>query len=263
MLIHEETSMLHSTRHLPFPNLLNARDLGGCLTRDGLYTRWHALVRADDLHQLTRDGVHAMLAYGVRTVIDLRFPAEVDCCPHVFQQHAHGVDYVHMSLLGPSEDEWRARRPQTPKEFWNCVVLDCAQVAIGAILRVMAQAFSGGVLFHCRAGKDRTGVLAALLLALADVESAAIVDDYAMSVERLQEARLAAFPDIERAVVLESLRCPPEQVHHMLAHLDRHYGGAAGYLATIGLSMQEITCIRARLRADGASPRESGHPTTH
>ena len=228
--------MLKSNRQLPFPNLLNARDLGGCLTRDGQDTRWHSLLCADDLHQLTRDGVQAVLAYGVRTVIDLRFPAEVDRHPNIFQHHANGVDYVHMSLLGQSEDMWRARRPDAPKEFWNGVALECAQVEIGAILRVIAQASSGGVLFHCLAGKDRTGVLAALLLALADVEPAAIVDDYAMSAENLREARLAAFPDIERAVVLERLRCPPERVHHMLAHLDRHYDGSSGYLATIGLS---------------------------
>lgn len=242
--------MLNSQRRLSFPDLLNARDLGGCPTRDGQRTRWQSLLRADDLHQLTSDGVQAVLAYGVRTVIDLRWPAEAELHPSVFQHTANGLQYFHLSLLGESEAAWHERRPKAPREWWNSVVLDWAQPEIAAILRTIAQASRGGVLFHCLAGKDRMGVIAALLLALADVEPAAIVDDYVVSTENLREAILAAHPEAERDAVLESLRCPPEQVHNMLAHLDRRYGGPSGYLDAIGLSQPEVRRIRARLRSE-------------
>jgi protein-tyrosine phosphatase len=245
--------MLSQQRRLPFPNLLNARDLGGCPTRDGRYTRWQSLLRTDDLHQLTPDGVNAMLAYGVRTVIDLRWPAEVECHPSVFQLDPGGLQYVHISLLGQSEEAWRERRPDAPKEMWNSLVLDLARSELAAVLRAIAHAPIGGVLFHCVAGKDRTGIVAALLLALAGVQPTAIVDDYVLSTENLREARLAAYPQAEPEAVLESVRCPPEQVHNMLAHLDRRYGGPAGYLDTIGLSQQETLWIRARLRAEARS----------
>jgi protein-tyrosine phosphatase len=242
--------MLHSQRRLLFPDLLNARDLGGCPTRDGQHTRWRSLLRADDLHQLRPDGVEALLAYGVRTVIDLRWPVEAELHPSVFQQQSDGLQYVHLSLLGESEAAWHERRPKAPREWWNTVVLDRAQPEVAAILRTIAQASEGGVLFHCMAGKDRTGVIAALLLALADVEPAAIADDYVVSTENLREATLAAHPEAERDAVLDSIRCPPEQVHNMLAHLDRRYGGPAGYLDAIGLSQPEARRIRARLRTE-------------
>ncbi|HEX8783009.1 MAG TPA: tyrosine-protein phosphatase, partial [Steroidobacteraceae bacterium] len=57
---------------LQFPNLLNARDLGGYPTSDGAHTRWRSLVRADDLSQLTAEGLTALADYGVRTILDLR-----------------------------------------------------------------------------------------------------------------------------------------------------------------------------------------------
>jgi hypothetical protein len=135
--------MLNSQRRLPFPNLLNARDLGGRPTRDGQHTRWRSLLRADDLRQLTPDGVQAVLAHGVRTVIDLRWPAEAELHPSVFQHAPNGLQYVHLSLLGESEAAWHERRPKAPREWWNSVVLDWAQPEIAAILRTMLKLRGG------------------------------------------------------------------------------------------------------------------------
>jgi protein-tyrosine phosphatase len=102
-------------------------------------------------------------------------------------------------------------------------------------------------LFHCVAGKDRTGVIAALLLALADVEPEVIAADYAESSARLAAAYLTRYPDLQRAEIVEALRCPEEGVHNMLAYLAQ-YGGTAGYLRTIGLSDARIDRLRGRLR---------------
>ena len=235
------------TRKLNFPNLLNARDLGGCATRDGQQTRWQSFVRADELTRLTPQGVQSLLDYGVRTVIDLRWPAETQARPSVFQQAHSLVNYVHVSMLDESEQTWSARRPPTTKEKWNCVVLDHAQAALRETLRAIAAASDGAILFHCQAGKDRTGILAALLLALAEVTPAVIAHDYTLSTENLREPYLATYPD-QREAVLENVRCPPENAYNMLAHLAERYDGAVNYLRTLGLSDQEIERIRERLR---------------
>lgn len=234
------------TRHLTFPNLLNVRDLGGCRRRDGGQTRTHALVRADDLSRLTHEGVQALLAYGITTVIDLRWPADANILPNLFHTTPTLVSHQHISLLGASLDTWRSIRPQVPKEQFNCITLDYAQNEIRAVLQAIAAAPPGGVLFHCVSGKDRTGLIAALLLTLADVEPDEIVLDYTCSTENLEAAYLAAFPD-EQEATRERVRCPPEQITNMLAYLNDRYGGVADYLHTIGVTAGELVQLQARL----------------
>ncbi len=233
---------------LSFPALLNARDLGGYRTRDGARTRTRSLLRTDDLWKLTPEGARALLEYGVTTVIDLRWPEELEERPTVFQRENRRVHYAHVSLLDGSEAAWIAKSPGVPKEKWNCVVLDHCGTEIADVMRAVAAAPQGVVLFHCAAGKDRTGVIAALLLAVADVVPSEIAYDYAVSTEYIRDAYLAAHPPASWDAVLEDVRCPPEQIHNMLAHLDRRYGGTAAYLLRIGLSSTDTERIRNRLR---------------
>jgi len=126
-------------------------------------------------------------------------------------------------------------------------VLEHTRPQLKDVLDVIADAATEPLLFHCVAGKDRTGLIAALLLALADVEPDAIAADYAASTTRLTDAYLLRYSNLERAEIFEALRCPEEGVHNMLAYLAQ-YGGAAGYLREIGLTDARIARLRARLR---------------
>ena len=244
--------MMHTTprlmERLVFPNLLNARDLGGHPTTDGGWTRWKAFLRSDDLVQLTAEGERELRRYGVRTVVDLRWPEEVRDRPSVFQAASGEVRRHHVSLLMEGEPQWRASTPEVPKELWNCVILDHAGPQIARALSAMAGADPGTVLFHCAAGKDRTGIIASLLLVLAGVEVDSIAEDYARSTEYLRDPYLAARPEEERSVILEEVRCPPEQVHTMLEHLSTVSGGTERYLVGHGLTGREIGALRERLR---------------
>jgi len=233
-----------------FPNLLNIRDLGGHPTRSGETTRWKALLRSDELERLTVEGAQALLDYGVSTIIDLRWPIEATSRPSLFQTTPGEVRYLNISLLGESETAWQAIRPKVTKEMWSCVILDYLQSEIYAVMRAIAEAPASGILFHCQSGKDRTGIIAALLLAVAGVEPEAIADDYALTTDNLREAYLAAAPPEEHAEVLERVRCPPEQIHNMLAHLEDNYGGPLGYLQKIGLKENEITKIKQKLLSE-------------
>jgi protein-tyrosine phosphatase len=84
---------------LYIPGLFNARDLGGYPTVDGHLTRLRSLVRADDLAQLSAEGLEALEAYGIRTVLDLRWPEEAARDPNPVPQALPHVHFVHVSLL--------------------------------------------------------------------------------------------------------------------------------------------------------------------
>ena len=157
------------------------------------------------------------------------------------------MHYQRISLLTHTEDEWRLRSRDAAKELWKCAVLEHARAELRHVLGFIAAAAPQPLLFHCVAGKDRTGLIAALLLALADAVPDAIARDYAMSSECLREGYLRRYADTEPARILEALRCPEEGAHNMLRFLEGT-GGVRAYLAQIGLSSQEIERLRARLR---------------
>ena len=232
---------------LQFHGLLNVRELGGHPTRDGATTRRRSLLRADDLVQLTAAGVQALADYGVRTVVDLRWPAEVAARPHPVALGDRKVRYYGISLLAGDELEWASLSGECTKEMWKCAVLEHTRPQLKAVLEIIAGAAAEPLLFHCVAGKDRTGLIAALLLALADVEPDAIAADYAASTAQLADAYLQRYANLDRTEILEALRCPEQGVHNMLDYLAQ-YGGAAGYLRAIGLSDGTIEGLRARLR---------------
>jgi protein-tyrosine phosphatase len=234
-------------RAIQFPDLLNVRDLGGCPTTDGAETRWRSLLRADDLVQLTPEGIRALSDYGIGTILDLRWPEEAARQPCPVTATVPHVRYQAISLLTPSEHEWRLRSGEPAKELWKCAVLEHVRAELRLVLAFIAAAPPEPLIFHCVAGKDRTGLLAALLLALADARPDAIAHDYALSAQMLRDGYLRRYPDIEAPRILEALRCPEEAAYNMLKFLEGA-GGVRTYLAQIGLSPEEITRLRARLR---------------
>ena len=230
-----------------FPSLLNARDLGGYPTTDGTVTRSRSLVRADDLAQLSPEGLEALADFGIETVLDLRWPEEIAAAPNPVPQRLPRVHYLSVSLLADTPAEWGSLGGRCAKEEWKRTVLDRLQPRLKQALGAIAAAGPGPLLFHCVAGKDRTGVIAALLLALADVAPTAIAADYAASTANLRDAYLRRYPDGDPAAIIEAVRCPEDAVYNMLDYLDAA-GGTRGYLAGIGLDADEITRLRARLR---------------
>jgi protein-tyrosine phosphatase len=234
-------------RAVNFPALLNGRDLGGYPTTDGGQTRWRSLLRADDLAQLNDEGLRALADYGVRTIVDLRWPQEAAQQPSPVPAALPQVHYQRISLLTHTEEEWQLRSRDPAKELWKCAVLEHVRFELHHVLSFIAASPPQPLLFHCVAGKDRTGLIAALLLALADATPAAIAADYAVSGDNLRAGYLARYPEADRARIIEALRCPEQGAHNMLSFLEAA-GGVRAYLAQIGLSAAEIAQLRARLR---------------
>jgi protein-tyrosine phosphatase len=240
--------MHDAKRLLDFPSLLNARDLGGYPTVDGSKTRWRSLLRSDDLAQLTLAGLQALANFGVETIVDLRWPDEVADSPTPITRVLKHIRYEQISLLTRTQEEWRRRRADnSAKELWNRSMLEQVREELKEVLEVIATASPGPLLFHCVAGKDRTGVIAALMLAVADVVPEAIAYDYAASTENLRDAYLKRYADADPAAIIDAVQCPEAGVHNMLAYLEK-LGGAHAYLEEIGLSQEHIAGLRARLR---------------
>jgi protein-tyrosine phosphatase len=179
------------TRHLDWEGCFNVRDLGGLRTVDGRETRWRRVIRADALDGLTAAGWTALVDHGVRTVIDLRNDDEL--APHAARRPA-SITTLHLPLDASHDrdfwDLWDSGwQFGTPLYFGPHIERFPERSA--AVLRAIAAARPGGVAVHCGGGRDRTGQVAMLLLALAGVAPEDIAADYVLSAERLR-ARYAA-----------------------------------------------------------------------
>ena len=191
-----------------------------------------------------------MVAYGVTTVIDLRSESEVASSPGPFAAPAsNGVRpaYLHMPLI---DDATMLKLSKASNMFDRyLMMLEHRQAAFGQVFRTLAQA-EGTVVFHCFAGKDRTGMVAAMSLVLAGVEVDAIAADYAETdsqmAARYEEWLAAASPE-RLHEMRDDLRCPPERIVGVLDHLQQRWGGAEAYLGAAGVLATDIARLQGRL----------------
>lgn len=171
------------TRILTVDGLCNARDLGGLMRVDGNPTPYGAFFRSDNLHAVTPSGWRQLQALGIRTVIDLRQPAE-------YEEHGyHAPDWLTIERI---DHDGLEDHPQFWADYWETGLVGTALYYLphlqqlpersAAVLTALARAREGGVLFHCVGGRDRTGIIALLVLTIAQVKAEEIVDDYLESV---------------------------------------------------------------------------------
>jgi protein-tyrosine phosphatase len=238
------------SRRLDWPDCRNTRDLGGLPLAGGL-TRTGMFIRSDNLRSLTPAGQAAMVAYGVTDVIDLRSESEVASSPSPFAAlepfAGAAPTYSHLALV---DDATMRRLAEAPDMFDRyLMMLDHRADAFREIFTALARS-EGAAVFHCFAGKDRTGMVAAMSLALAGVDVASIAADYAETdaqmATRYEEWLAAARPE-QVAEMREDLRCPPERIVAVLEHVDQRWGGVEGYLETAGVSSTEIAALRSKL----------------
>lgn len=229
----------------------NVRDLGGYRTPPGGETRWRSVVRSGNLSRLTEAGRDALIAYGIRTVIDVRDPREFEIDLDPFHERGPWVGQVrYASVPLISEPEWEAIRDPEMLKRGYVVTLELSRQNIGRVMSAIAAAPPGGVVVHCHAGKERTGVVAALLLALAGVPNEVIADDYVASDAHLA-AQYEAWASREsdpakRSRLLRGFISEPDHMLVPLEHL-RRSGGAETYLREAGVTHEEIAALRERV----------------
>ena len=244
-------------RRLAWDGCLNVRDLGGHPTEDGAETRFGAIVRADSVRQLTDEGWHALVDYGIRTLVDLRLHEELEADP----PSELPVDVVHVSLFGrPSRAYWSeidalgaaaADQTAATRDVY-LRLLDDNRANVAAAISAVAKADDGGVLVHCQAGKDRTGLVTALLLRLAGVPHLEIAADYAASAEALSEVLSYWVDEADDPAERERRRrqsaTPAGAMQGVLESLEQQHGSISGFLSACGVSDDELAAARARLR---------------
>ena len=246
-------------RTLTWDGCVNVRDLGGIPTEDGGRTRSGSVIRSDNVRFLSDAGWRALEHHGVARIVDLRFPEERAEDP----PSDADVEVVHVSVLGPAAGEGLdfVRELEAHLDSvtdvadhyaWSYVkFLERNHVRFSAALAAIADA-EGPVVIHCMGGKDRTGLVAAMLLRLAGVSPEEIGADYALSGENLAgtlDEWLASAPDEQERRRREKLSTTPAvAMVRVLEDIEGRYGSVAAYLESGGVTSGQIERLRSRLR---------------
>jgi hypothetical protein len=245
-----------AARHLDWEGCFNVRDLGGLPVAGGGRIRPGALVRADALEGLSARGWAALAQHGVRTVVDLRNPDE-----RGFDNATRPPELatVHVPLDGiedrPFWDAWDTS-PAFGTPLYYAPHLERFPERHAAVVRAVARAAPGGVAVHCVGGRDRTGQVTMLLLALCGVEPAAIAADYALSAERLP-ARHAALGEPDQEPELAAFLAERGTTGAALVAGLVQTGGFEAALRAGGVTDDDLAALRARLVEPARGPRSA------
>jgi protein tyrosine/serine phosphatase len=233
-----------------FTALFNFRDVGGYRTEDGRAVRRRRLYRSDSLHRIDGPDLEAFGALGIRTVVDLRRPAEVTRLGRVPEYD--GLVYRH---IHPEHRDW-AEIPYNEElglaRYLADRYLDLAETGaagIGEAVGIIADEAAAPVVVHCVAGKDRTGVVCALTLATVGVDDATIAEDYALSTAASQRftAWLRTQLPTETPLPAPYLSSPAEAMLLFLDGLRQRHGTVEGYLLEAGLTRAQLDALRTHL----------------
>lgn len=237
-------------RRIPLTGAYNVRDAGGYETQDGRFIKPRTLFRADSLHALTPDDQNAVAALGLRTMIDLRREEERAADPNPFAE-TPTVAYQHLPLHPGWSTILEHGKPNDLAHLYQAII-DNAQAGIFRVMSTVANQDAFPLLVHCQIGKDRTGIITALLLSVAKVPYETIIADYALSHHYLQpifeKYRQNSQQNGFDMVLFEKLvQSPPQVMAATLAHLDDCYGGPWAYLRQIGMSEAQLRHIQTAL----------------
>jgi protein-tyrosine phosphatase len=237
-------------RHIPLDETVNFRDVGGYVGDGGRRIRWRTLFRSDGLSHLSKADTAAISELGLASVFDLRSGQEM--AHNRFPVDALSVTYHHLPLVNQLPDP---ETFDTVPGFMATHYMDFAvdsSTRVGAALTLLSRKSAYPAVIHCAAGKDRTGVLIAIVLALCGVREETIVADYALS-ERampgLRKLLLARFGKaVERvANAGKIMGATPDDMKAFLSELRERFGSYEEYAHFAGVSDATIAELRASL----------------
>jgi len=240
-------------RHIPFETVFNFRDLGGYPTSDGRSTRWRLLFRADGLNRLRPDDAEQFGELGIATVVDLRTSDEVD--NGRIPAEVAEVIYHHLPMFDVLPD-WNLAGDSRAEGFLAeryVEMLTSGRQAVATTLELLADPRSYPLVFHCAAGKDRTGIVAGIVLSLLGVDDDVIVADYALSGRAMDSliawgrANAGAFRIPRAEVPAEAIESRPETMARFLRQLRLDYGSVEGLIEDLGVADDVVASMREHL----------------
>jgi protein-tyrosine phosphatase len=255
--------MTATRRHLSLDGPVNFRDLGGYPTADGYEVRWGRVFRSDSLETLTAADLDRLDELGIRLVCDLRREEECAVAPSRIEGHgAVRVEHLPIGGLAAETRDMAGRMLRgeisevsaaTMAEVY-LTILELHPDAFGTVVGRAADPVNHPMVIHCTAGKDRTGVASALLLAALGVDEATIAADYELSNELQAQSRVAALrpqleaAGVELARVQAYFLAPSEVILATLSGVRERYGGVGSYLeAHAGLPPATLDNLRRTL----------------
>ncbi len=249
----------HPSRRVLLANSFNFRDLGGYPLADGRITRWGRLFRADGLQRLDTNDLALIDGIGIRTVIDLRTSAEI-AERGAFPVQQYPVAYHHLSIIDATWTESGIPDFDLTEQggidflVWAYRdMLDQGADRFAQALATLAQPGSGPAVFHCAAGKDRTGLLAMLILGGLGVDRHVIAEDFGLTragMDRMRTWLATHHPDglaDMNSRPVHMFGAHPDAMRQILDDLDDQFGGVRGYLGSIGVGDALLADLAARL----------------
>lgn len=225
-------------RTLNWSACVNVRDLGGLSTRHGDTTVFGRMVRADSLDRLDDDGVASMRRYGISTIIDMRDARERDATTSY-----ESIERLHLPLEDQSDEEfWQKWRHYNSTPIYYRAFLNHCPERVRSVFEPIALAPPGGIVFHCGSGRDRTGLIAILLLNLVGVSPEQIVGDYCLSAPNLKPLGQVKDQEAIEAAYKANKTDAETEILALLSDFD-----AETYLLDSGLSREMIELIRSRI----------------
>jgi protein-tyrosine phosphatase len=261
-----------SIRHLPLQGTPNFRDIGGYETTDGRFVRWGLLYRSGVLTHLTPSDFAYLSHLDIRVVCDFRTAQENSVDPEAWIPDA-AVEHVSLPIgdggnkgsvsslqqmlaSNPSPEQLRERMI---KVYGGFAFTNAPEYA-----KVFKQLEEDHLplLYHCTAGKDRTGVFSALLLLTLGVPEKTVLADYALTNKYLLDGlspaetrkMLAANPGLDRLTPAQRdvlMAADPQYLESTLHQIDEKYGSFGNYRRTaLGVSDKDVALLRSRLLQD-------------
>ncbi len=238
-------------RTIDLEGCVNFRDLGGYPTRDGRRLRWRRLFRSDALHALTpQDVAHLRDELALSDIVDLRSSFELEAEGRgPLRDEAIGFHHAPLFDGNPAvADAKAAARMSLGDRYVG--LMERARDKVVRVVAILANA-EGGAVYHCAAGKDRTGVISAVLLGGLGVDDELIVADYTLSGERIDEIisrvmSMKGYKDTLREMPEDTLHARPESMEIVLARVREVWGGMDDYLLGGGLARDDLERLRAK-----------------
>lgn len=226
-------------RLLKITSVKNIRDLGGYELQSGAFTKSHKYIRSASMHELTRVDKDFLVDYNISTIIDLRGEFERMKAPNAvlnddnFSYYVVDVFEQQDANIVPENIEF--------KDMGDlyCIILERSKDQIKKVFEIFYNHIDEGIVFHCSAGKDRTGIIAALLLDLAGCHEYDIVKDYSESYDNNMDIN----EELEKQIGASKshyLYSKPTYMMKMINHIRDNYGSSKEYLATTGINLEQI-----------------------
>lgn len=235
----------------------NFRDLGGYPARDGLVTRWRQLYRADGLYRLAGADIEVIRGLGLNTVIDLRTHEEL-AERGTFPHRSIEVTFTHHPVIDTTW-EMTEHVDKSAHEFLTWAYRDMLRVGSQTLGRAINDLAAPGALpavFHCAAGKDRTGVLAALVLSSLGVPRSVVLADYGLTagaMERMRAWAVREYPELAESMAdtpSAFLAALPEALGEVLAEVEAAHGSIDEFVRSIGVPPASIDALAAAFLAE-------------